>query len=78
MVYLLPFLSYLAGSKSVFARPGTETITITTLEAIASSIGKNGLVCHNLSYAVQLTRLIKFVHAVLVEYAFACNTTMTL
>ena len=42
MVYLLPFLSYLAGSKRVAARPSDpDTMTNTTLESIASSSGKN-------------------------------------
>ena len=39
MVHLLPFLSYLAGSKSVSVRP--HTMSNTALEAIASSSGKN-------------------------------------
>ena len=39
MVYLLPFRGYLAGSKSVSARPSNpDTMTNTALEAIASSI----------------------------------------
>ena len=46
MVHLLPFLSYFAGSKNVSARPSARladqgTMTNTTLEAIASSSGKN-------------------------------------
>ena len=41
MIHLLTFLSYLAGSKSVSARPSDpDTITNTALEAIASSSGK--------------------------------------
>ena len=45
MVYLLPRLSYLAGSKSVLARPSDlDTMTNTALEAIASSGGKNHFV----------------------------------
>ena len=40
MVYLLPYLSYLAGSKGVSARPSDpDTMTNTVLEAIASSSG---------------------------------------
>ena len=46
MVYLLPFLSYLACSKSVSACPSArpsdpDTTTNAALEAIASSSGKN-------------------------------------
>ena len=46
MVYLLQFLSYLAGSKSVSVRPSPrpfdpDTMTNTTVEAIASLGGKN-------------------------------------
>ena len=41
MVYLLPFLSYLAGSKSVSVRPpDLDTMRNTVLEAIASPSGK--------------------------------------
>ena len=41
-VYLLPFLSYLAGSKSVYAHPSNpDTMTTTAIEAPASSSGKN-------------------------------------
>ena len=41
-VPLLPFLRYLAGSKSVSACPyDPDTITTTALEATASSSGKN-------------------------------------
>ena len=40
-VYLLPFLDYLAGSKSISARPSDpDTISHTTLEAIASRSDK--------------------------------------
>ena len=35
-VYLLPFVSYLAGFKGVSARPTPDTMTITAREAIAS------------------------------------------
>ena len=47
MVYLLPFLSYLAGSESVSARPPArpsdpDTMTITTLEAVALTRGNDG------------------------------------
>ena len=42
MVYLLPFTSYLAGSKSVSVLPSDpDTMTNTTLEAFALSSGKN-------------------------------------
>ena len=43
MVYLLPFLSYLAGSKSSSAHPsGSDTMTNTTLKALTSSSSKIG------------------------------------
>ena len=43
MVYILPFLSYLAGCKRDLAHPSDpDTMTITNLEDIASSSGKNG------------------------------------
>ena len=42
MVYLLPCLSYLAGSNGVFVRPSDpDAMTNTALEAISSSSGKN-------------------------------------
>ena len=42
VVHILPFLSYLAGSRSVSARPlDTDTMTNTALEATALSDGKN-------------------------------------
>ena len=46
VVYLLPFFSYLAGAKSLSARPSAhpsdpDAMTNTALEAIASSSGKN-------------------------------------
>ena len=42
MVYLVPFLSYFAGSKSISARPSDpDSMTITDLESTASSSGKN-------------------------------------
>ena len=42
MVYLLPFYSYLAGSRSVSASPPVhDTMTNTALEANATSSGKN-------------------------------------
>ena len=45
-VYLLPFLSYLADSKSISARPSDpDMMTSTALEAIASSSGKNCTKC---------------------------------
>ena len=45
MVYRLPFLSYLAGSKGVSARPADlDTVTNTALEAIVSLNGKKGFV----------------------------------
>ena len=41
MVYLIPFLSYLVGSKSLSARPSDpDTMTKTAVEAIASCSGK--------------------------------------
>ena len=40
MVYIIQFVSYLAGSKSVSARP-IATMTSNALEPIASSGGKN-------------------------------------
>ena len=41
MVYLIPFISYLAGSKSVSARRfDTDTMAINAVEASASSSGK--------------------------------------
>ena len=48
VVYLLPFLNYLAGSKSVSVRLpilpyDPDTMTNTALEAIASSNGENDL-----------------------------------
>ena len=50
LVYLIPFWSYLADSKIVSAHSSDpDTWTITTLEAIASSSGKNYLeltFCH--------------------------------
>ena len=42
IVYLVPFLSYLAGSKSVSTRPSDpDTMTNTALKAFASSNSKN-------------------------------------
>ena len=43
MVYLFQFMSYIARSKSVSARPSVrpETMTNAALEAIASSSAKN-------------------------------------
>ena len=44
MVYLVQFLSYLAVSKSVSARPSDpDTMTNTSYEATASTSGKNGV-----------------------------------
>ena len=41
LIYLLPFLSYLAGSKGVPVSPSVaDTMTNAALEAIASSSGK--------------------------------------
>ena len=43
MVYLLPFVNYLAGCKNASARPPSDpdTMTNTVLEATASTSGKN-------------------------------------
>ena len=41
MIYLSPFFSYLAGSKGVSTLSAPDTMTITTVEAIASSSGKS-------------------------------------
>ena len=50
MVYLLTFLSYSAGSKSVSARPSDlDTMTNTALEATASSSANESGLCKTIS-----------------------------
>ena len=57
MAYLLPFLGYLADSESVSAyKPDLDTMTITTLEAIAS-LSCNKLLGQKLLVVVAITSL---------------------
>ena len=52
IVYLLPFLSFLAGSKSVSARSSDANMMATTALDIASSSGKEcNVMCKNVIYS---------------------------
>ena len=71
MIYLLPFLSYIASSKSVTARPPAcpfdpDTMPNNALEVIASSSGPNGSMRHlQLYMAFRLNQSIGWVVRVL-------------